>query len=211
MKTINVHTEELEIGKAPLFHKYAAQCTHQPARLELDPRERSVCGSINYNIGNSDSANIWHGLIITVRVSAYVSGSALIAFMNDKNVHVLINRIFEGHRLDDRNHGHLDDSAEGALDKLESLAENIENINVWECGDWLNDNAIYRDDNDRRCDHDDATTVEFVDIMTVTAFTTKDDFVQKIKASEDGDVYIYGIEDYFDILIGNLESNTKVS
>jgi len=212
-KTITVCIENLD-GQVPLFERYPTDISPQPARIELDPRDRSVCAEINSSAGgNSDLDTVYFGIIITINVSPFVSGAALIEFLEDDEFLDLVGEVFDGHEIYTTHHGsekgRLTDRAIAARGKLDELANIIKEVNVLECSEWIEESITYRDSGGAESDRDGAVWAEVDGIGKITPESDVAALVAKTEEWIDGDYYVYWIEDYYKELIAELKGNSE--
>lgn len=204
-KSKKLHIITVDNSPAPMFFKYDTQSDPQPARIEIDPRDRSMCASINYTIGNSDSADIWKNRILTVPISPYVDSCALNDFMTSTYTQNLVDIMIEGYTENSDGNGQLTQCAADALDTLVQSADKIAQVEVWGCEEYLCNSLIYRDENGVQCHRDDAVTIEIFGLPNISVDSDVRDLVKNLVLDEG--IFVYGVEEYFNSLIEILKSN----
>lgn len=141
MTTITTNADSIRASDefAPLYYRHAGQSEPQRAALYIKA-DGTVTADINYQI-NCVTFDVWHGRTRTVELSPSVSGAALADWLDNESTVALLARVVAGLTVDwDGNNevGRLTDDAVAALDELEREAQDIDQIEVWQPGDWLN-------------------------------------------------------------------------
>jgi len=194
--------------RTSLFYRYFVQSTPQPAQLELDPRDRTVCVTIN-SVTRGDSPDIRQNRIIPVPISAYVVAQALINFLESPEVLKLIKNIFDGHSIGDENEGWLTEKAFDSLLELEDLVEDIDRVEVYDCGEWLDHTLNFFDKDGDPCDDNEAVKIEIEGLGTITADSDPHELTAKLENSLDANLRLYHVREYFGALIDELKQNNK--
>ena len=126
-------------GSAPLYSKYPGQTSPQSAHMEIDPCAESVRWDYSGEIGNAVPSDVWHGRVLQVPCSCYLSEQEL---RDLTKAHLpTIQRVIDGHESywNGSNYiGRLDEDGQAALDEIEELLRDEQGeAVVWDAGDWL--------------------------------------------------------------------------
>lgn len=206
MTSIIVHTENLN-KPAPLFLKYRDHSKAQPAFLELNTLDKSICAKVEHDPKFSMPTNFQAGVII-VPIAPNVNGVALMAFMMAESTQELARQIFNGYSVDNSGHyGHLSESAYKAWCDLKTLAEDIRQTEVCDCGKWLADQMLFFDAEGVLCSSDDAVIVEIRGFGRITPDSDPDQLTDALRSRND--VYLLNVREYCYDLIGRLIYNDE--
>lgn len=134
---ITLDIENLTAG-APLYAYLTGQMSPQPAYVEIN-EDGFVSADYSGEVGGGVPESVWHNRTIRIRVPAEASGEALADLLRGDAL-PLLEAIHAGHSIewDGSNHvGRLDDEARSAAEELERLLEDVQQMDVWDAGQWL--------------------------------------------------------------------------
>lgn len=126
-------------GPGPLYHRYHGQSQPQVAYLEIDPRDASVRWDWSAEIGSGVPGDVWHGIILRISASPYLSSRQL-ANLSDE-IQPLVRRLIDGGdtEWDGSNHrGTWTVDADDARIEIERLIERVEpGCGVFDAAQWI--------------------------------------------------------------------------
>ena len=126
-------------GAAPVYRQYDGQCQPQPAYIQLD-EDGYVCADYSGEIGNAVPFSVWHNRDARIGIRPAVSGKALREMFADDEFIALVRRYYDGLTVEwdgGNNVGTLTEDAKAALEEIERMAEDLDQINVFSASDWV--------------------------------------------------------------------------
>ncbi len=139
MTAVNIITANLQESKAPVYMMYAGQCQPQPAYIALDA-DGDVYADYNSEIGSAVPADVWNGLDRRIDISPFCSANGLESLFTDKDFIAAVTRYYDGRTTawDGNNWtSELNEDAEAALEEIEEMADEVEHLNIYNAGDWI--------------------------------------------------------------------------
>ena len=126
-------------SEAPVYMQYAGQCQAQDAFIALDA-DGDVYADFSGEIGNAVPASVWNGLDKRISISPFASGYGLQQLFNDAKFLSAVNRYYDGRTTGwDGNNwtSELSEDAEAALEEMQSMADELEQLNIYNAEDWI--------------------------------------------------------------------------
>ena len=139
--TITINVDNLT-RSAPLYSRYATQCTPQPAFVEMD-ETGNVSADYSGEIGNAVPSYVWHGRTLRWPVSSCVNGPALADTLEE--LRTSFAELHDQHTIewDGSNYvGRLTEKGSDIRESIEIVLSQVDEDHIWSAGEYLSPGHI---------------------------------------------------------------------